>query len=98
MFLYGAFVNDDDEPVPMAFWRAAVCANGFSEAGRASGCGAYDSVQVLDVSLRLCDQTPRRLAAQIVPPPKRSAPIVVDSSSVPPIRVHEVELAGLLRT
>src|SRR5437660_1454057 len=98
MFLYGALVVDDEEPVPIASASGVVCAYGFSEAGRFSGCGAYDSVQLLVVSLRLCDQTPRRVAAHTFESEKRSFPIVVDSSSVPPTRVQRVLVVGLLRT
>src|SRR4051812_7117227 len=98
MFLYGAFVVESDEPVPIAAASDAVCAYGLSEAGRFSGCGAYDSVQVLVVSVRLCDQTPRSVAAHTFELEKRSFPIVVDSSSVPPTRVQLVLVVGLEST
>src|SRR4051794_12212193 len=34
MFLYGAFVSEESEPPPIAFWRLVVCANCLSAAGQ----------------------------------------------------------------
>ena len=89
---------DDDEPLPIAFASGAVCANGFSDAGRFAGFGAYESVHWLESGAVEWDQTPRRVAAHTLFPPKRSRPIVVDSSSVPPTRVHVVFDVGFVST
>src|SRR3954447_23301472 len=92
MFLYGAFVSDAEDPVPIASASACVCAYGLSDAGRLWGFGAKERVQEPVEDVAEWDQTPRRVAAHTLPPPKRSLPIVVDSSSSPPTRVAGVKL------
>src|SRR5512142_2439369 len=48
--------------------------------------GAKWNVHAPLVVLSSCDQMPRLVAAQTRPPPKRTRPIVVESSSWPPTR------------
>src|SRR2546429_6760089 len=54
--------------------------------GRYDGFGANSSVHGPDRVVAECVHTPREVAAQTLSPAKRSALMVVDSSSAPPTR------------
>src|SRR6266536_3434097 len=97
MFLYGAFVSDElAVPNVCAFIHDPGIVNACSGAVRLAGFGAYASVHGPLVVEEEWYQTPNSVAAQTLPPPKRSLWIVEDSSSVPPTRVQLVFVVGLV--